>query len=712
MSTNTNGNGLRLTGAGAAYLRVSTDRQDTERQLASIRAFLERHGVSIPASHWFEDHGWERDADATRPEFNRLLALARAGKLAWVVVDRLDRFGTRSAKRLFGYLADLEDAGCRLFDASGREWTGEDDATELTAWLGGKTSTKEQREKSYRTLSGMARRAADGDWQGGAPGLGFDVGCFDRATDRELWRVVFEGRAVVGTTTRRGKERPVYHVKRRKVYPDGREERLDGSVVFRTSKDTQALRLVPTRDKARLAAAQNVFRRYAGESVSLFGLAKELNTLGIRNSFGEAFQGADIRRLLGNEAYLGYPSFGKRRTGRFHRHAQAGVVELEPGLRGKDTTCAPADIIRSGRCWFEPLIDRPTWDKVQKKLADRPQAARAPKSPSLYLAGLVTCGNCGARMVPGRQRQDYHCGTYDRHLKRGTLADSACLRNGVKQSVLEEYVSRYLEETAQRLELLTGAEPGHLTDRLKEQAQGAERAFFDGLSRLCAYLAEYHPAAYGLLLQEQEEAAAVTAAAGGEVCLAKVLGDDLAKMHRQTKDREPRAVPDFAASLLAAYRRNFDAAALASQVAALEAEHTALMHRYADLPTPRARDKAKAELAQLEARIADLEGQQAGAADRVEAEWRQLLDLRQAIASAREALASPDGEQALRRRAEALRGVILRVECEFVVTGKRGRGGPGQAGSRLVALNFLPIAGDGKRYAVNVGERCHASPWK
>jgi hypothetical protein len=38
---------------GAAYLRVSTDKQDTLRQIESIRAFERRHGVTTPPGHWF-----------------------------------------------------------------------------------------------------------------------------------------------------------------------------------------------------------------------------------------------------------------------------------------------------------------------------------------------------------------------------------------------------------------------------------------------------------------------------------------------------------------------------------------------------------------------------------------------------------------------------------------------------------------------------------
>ena len=69
---------MKLTGTGAAYLRVSTDRQDTERQIQSVHSFETRNGVKIAQRYWFEDHGWSRDMDRERPAFNRLLDLKDA----------------------------------------------------------------------------------------------------------------------------------------------------------------------------------------------------------------------------------------------------------------------------------------------------------------------------------------------------------------------------------------------------------------------------------------------------------------------------------------------------------------------------------------------------------------------------------------------------------------------------------------------------------
>jgi hypothetical protein len=506
---------------------------------------------------------------------------------------------------------------------------------------------------------------------------------------------VWEGRDKTGKTMRRGKSRPVYFLRRVKVYPDGTSERMDGNVVFRTSKDTQVMRLVPTNDKSKLAAARGVFTRYAREAVTFFALAKWLNNLGIRNSCGKMFQSRDVTKILSDEAYLGYPTFNKRRAGRFHRHdADGGIVDLEPELRGKDTESNPEDIVKASRRCYDPLVDRATWDAVQRKLhnlkvdwASRPP--RAPKCAELYLRGLVTCAGCGVVMSSRKDRMEYFCGSWDRCKARGNLKGCGCLRNGVRQATLEGYVERYLDEIGKRLDLLMQPHQGngtsHLTAKLEEQEFDAWAEFAAGMGRLETYLAEYQEEEYHALVKES--------------------------YHPESPNE-----PGFISECVGLYRQHFDPDTLTAEIERLEVEHSALMERWSDLPTPRAREKAKAQFAELESRIESLREQQKDAAGVVEQHLRTMTDLQKAIADAREAMRGKDGPAALRQRAEALRGILASIACEFVVTGKyttsdKHAGGPGLTGSRLVAVTFLPVVGDSRRYEVpeNVEERSHGS---
>ena len=108
------------------------------------------------------------------------------------------------------FFSILRDHDCRLLDATGKVLNADDDATVLTSTIGALTSSREQREKASRVLTGALTLARKGQYLGGYVPYGCDLVAFD-ANGNELWRVVYEGRD-----------------KRVKVYPDGRQERFDG----------------------------------------------------------------------------------------------------------------------------------------------------------------------------------------------------------------------------------------------------------------------------------------------------------------------------------------------------------------------------------------------------------------------------------------------------------------------------------------------------
>jgi DNA invertase Pin-like site-specific DNA recombinase len=653
---------LDLTGNGAAYIRVSDDQQDTQRQYDALRAFLERHGATIPKQHWFKDEGWARDTADRRPEFQRLVKLAEAGAVKWIMVDRLDRFGVKSPKQLFAYLFRLEEAGCRLFDAGGREWTGEDDATEISAWVEGKASAKEQREKSHRVLGAKIAKARAGEWQGGPVPLGFDVACLNRDSKKELWRVISEG-----------------FQKRLKVYPDGKTERFDGKGNFPHCQEaTEVLQLAPSKDRAKLKAAVSVFQRYATEAINFTTLAHHLNELGFRNSYGGCFQSHHVERMLGDPIYIGYYTFNRLHAGKFHRWANGQAV-LEPNYEEKISKNDRADWVQSDRL-FPPLVDQKTWDAVRRKLESRQKRTNAPRSSAYYLAGLIYCANCGKPMAAGpgrkpkRARKDgstgdgheYFCATYFKALREGRRRESPCLRNSVLQDTLEPYIDRYLEETGQRLALLTeGLDANNLTGQLERQEAEHWQAFKDGLDRLAKYLMEHRPEEYAAVLNEW----------------------DL-----------PGHGDDHIDALIKCYRTHFDPAQVAAEVGRLEAEHTALMAQWADLPTPRAKEKAKEQFAALEARMDELRNQQQDTADVVAAHYREMRNLNISIVEAQAAMRSQAGERALRQRSQALRAVIQRIECRFTATGKIGSGW-GKKNSALVEVTFYPVVGDSAAFS-------------
>jgi hypothetical protein len=240
----------------------------------------------------------------------------------------------------------------------------------------------------------------------------------------------------------------------------------------------------------------------------------------------------------------------------------------------------------------------------------------------------------------------------------------------------------------------------HLTDRLEGQEDAAWQSFTDGLTRLCEYLLEHHPDEYNALLQEES-----ARQQDYDITPQTSTPGSLARAAKRALTLPPASAPvlppnDFVRQCVATYRSVYDRAGIEAEIGKLEAEHTVLMHRYADLPTPRAKEKAKGELTELEARIEALEGQQQDMSDVIEGHYRQMTDLQAAIRAAKQAMTSANGERAIRHKAEALRGLLVEIRCEFVATGKglSKHVGPGQARSRLSAVTFLPIAGDARRY--------------
>jgi hypothetical protein len=277
-------------------------------------------------------------------------------------------------------------------------------------------------------------------------------------------------------------------------------------------------------------------------------------------------------------------------------------------------------------------------------------------------------------MYARKDRAEYFCSTYHRHRCEGTVSASPCNRNAVAHDVLEEYVSRYLDETGQRLALLTGPDAAHLTDHLSDQQDAAWGGYFAGLTRLTQYLAAYHTDEYNAILAEQQTGA---------------------------------CTPDeFVAAVVACYRAKFDAAAVRQAITAAEADLHQLMEDWRTLPNiPLVRKTAQDRMAAAAAHIEELKQQEHDAADVVAQHRREINDLIVHIAEAKQALQSEVGTLALRRRAEALRGLLVEIRCEFIVTGKGvgKRPGPGEARSRLAAIEFLPIAGAGLRLPAAAG---------
>ena len=91
----------------ALYARVSTKEQDVQLQVEELQRLAAQRGWHIAGE--YIDAGVS-GAKATRPELDRLLADAQAGRIDAVLVWKLDRLG-RSLQHLLDVLDDLQGWG-------------------------------------------------------------------------------------------------------------------------------------------------------------------------------------------------------------------------------------------------------------------------------------------------------------------------------------------------------------------------------------------------------------------------------------------------------------------------------------------------------------------------------------------------------------------------------------------------------------------------
>jgi DNA invertase Pin-like site-specific DNA recombinase len=437
--------------ATAGYVRISSDKQDTARQEKRIAA------TGLPITLWFRDDTGKnpRDLAHKRPAFQAMLKAVEADLIGTIVIDRQDRFGTSDAYQWCKFIDLLREHGTTLVDADGKELSSTDDVTILTGTLGAITSTREQKEKGHRNVSGKLLHAAKGEYPGGYCPWGTDVVCFGQ-DGKEKWRTVYVG-----------------HFKRWKVYPDGRRERFDGKDNAPRKDPTDTLRIRPSIEKDRVKWVKQIFVWYATEAISPKVIADRLNALKVDPIFGEAWHKVTIKALLRNPAYIGAPALNKVGQGRFAEYVNGHVQEVartngraKAGRRRKT-----ADFIQPEKPDFKPMVPLDIWAKVQAKIevASAEQAKRLrrpPNTESLWLKPFLICGKCGKPMRATRGdstpylSESYFCGTYGTY---GNKNPTGCRCHRVQHVVLERVIADYLQATAPNVaQLLEATETGDM----------------------------------------------------------------------------------------------------------------------------------------------------------------------------------------------------------------------------------------------------------
>lgn len=158
------------------YIRVSTDRQEVQRQQGTLP---ERHnslpdGLHARKLELFYDNGISAWSGATRPGFEEMFARITRGEAAALIIDtssRLTRQGIGEAVTIF---ATLKSAGTRLFATSGGEYE-----FNLAGWIrlivDAEGDERYSANISHNTSTGKDALAAAGYWPHGKVPLGYEA---------------------------------------------------------------------------------------------------------------------------------------------------------------------------------------------------------------------------------------------------------------------------------------------------------------------------------------------------------------------------------------------------------------------------------------------------------------------------------------------------------------------------------------------------------
>jgi len=140
------------------YLRVSTDKQETENQAAQLREFAARQGWQIVSEYCDVESGSKAD----RSEFKRMFDDASRRKFDLVLFWALDRLSREGVLQTLTYLNRLENYGVgfrsyteQFFDSCGPF---KDAVIGIMATL----AKQERVKRSERTKAGLARVKAAG----------------------------------------------------------------------------------------------------------------------------------------------------------------------------------------------------------------------------------------------------------------------------------------------------------------------------------------------------------------------------------------------------------------------------------------------------------------------------------------------------------------------------------------------------------------------
>jgi hypothetical protein len=502
--------------------------------------------------------------------------------------------------------------------------------------------------KSQRATNKMQLTAIEGKWTGGPIPIGLEVVCMS-LEGKEKWRVLSEG-----------------HQLRIKISPDGAVTRYDGPDNFPSRDATDWLTLRPTKNEKMLATIRDIFIWYDSEAITAFSIASRLNKQNRKCPIHWRWEPYHITYMLKNPVYTGFPTFNKIGQGKWTAWQNGKLVEHETPKR-RNTKNARADWQQAKARQFDPIVSDEQFDRVYAKINSGTSRAKAPKSPALWLSGLLVCAGCGAKMIGAKRRKAdvYWCRN---NVKKVT--GCTCGLNTLEHNKIEQHLRTYLADAGKIIDELNVRLPVDPSpadiDTFRESVGRAQDCYYEMARAVGKHGRKSTP-------EEHKQGIIIMTMINPPYENGKdEITDSYNKLFSQVQPR------------------------IQAEHDQLETEHTRLTLAWSDLPSQRAKEKARTRLAELESELEALEKKLVNYSDgwaeslsslhRVQRDWRQMAE---------DVTSNKSG----RIKTEAVSRIIAEIRCKFEKTGLH------RPANRLVEVQFVPKIG--QSVTINTEESAH-----
>ena len=397
----------------AGYIRVSTEMQTERDSLTNQEEIIANFARSSNTEHKIYKDAGISAKDRDRPAFQEMLDDIKKGKIASVVVTKLDRI-TRSLKDLI-FLKDFFEEHSVSFISITQNLDTSTPMGRFSFYVLGLVAELEREMTAERVAEDMKGRAKRKKWNGGVVPYGFtsQIRFYREWLKREAEKQIKDSNG-----------RPLIEVIRS----------LEQDPKMRNEAIAFAQKMLPepkilSIDLNEAQTVKTIYQHYLRYK-SFRRVVHSLNSRGIRTREGKPWAATSIHRILENPLYYGALTYNKRR----------GI--------GKTSKPRPKEehILVEGV--FAPIISKDQFLEVQKIIMEQRKIPPSSKHSQYLLTGLLECQLCGTKMYgytyadsrkKGRVYQYYRC---NGHISKGS---AVCPGNTVDAKVIEGIILQELK---------------------------------------------------------------------------------------------------------------------------------------------------------------------------------------------------------------------------------------------------------------------------